>query len=339
MAQEAGLPYVPDCHVKPSSHRPNLAPETANDVPIIDLAMLRQGTDERSSAIKQVANACRHFGFFQIVNHGICRSILDEAITLAIGFFKLPTEEKMKFMSTDVYKPVRYATSLTGEVDGVQLCRAFLKLYSHPLKDYIDDWPNNPPDYREKMGNYCVEVRKVALEIMGAITESLGIGTTYLTTKMEDGIQVMVVNCYPPCPKPDLAVGLAPHSDHSCLTIILQSTPGLEILDTQVGKWRIVPKLDGALQVLVGDHLEVLSNGIYKSVVHKAGLNSDMTRISIASFHSLGMDEQMVTAKELVDDQHPKKYKDSSFRDFLNFLYKTDMTEGARFIHTLKIKE
>ncbi|KAA8533918.1 hypothetical protein F0562_031435 [Nyssa sinensis] len=245
----------------------------------------------------------------------------------------------MKLMSNDVHKPVRYGTSLKDSLDKVQFWRVFLKHYAHPLKDWVDLWPNNPTDYKEKMGKYAVEVRKLAMEIMEAITESLGIGPKYISNKMEEGMQVMAVNCYPPCPQPSLALGLPPHSDYSCLTIVLQSSLGLEIMDTKDdGSWRLVPEQKGSLQVHVSDHLEVLSNGIYRSVVHRVALNAEKTRISIASLHSLGMDEKMETAKELVNDQHPKGYKESSFRDFLNFLTKHDVAEGKSFINTLKIK-
>lgn len=185
------------------------------------------------------------------------------------------------------------------------------------------------------MGKYATEVRKLALDITEAITESLGIGPTYLNNKMEDGMQVMVINSYPAFPKPTL--GLPPHSDYSCLTILLQSSQGLEIMDNNGGRWSAVPEVESALQVHVGDHFEVLSNGFYKSVVHRVTLNSERTRISIASFHSLGMDEKMETAKELIDEQHPKGYKESSFRDFLNFLSANDIAQGKRFIQTLKI--
>ncbi|XP_024043877.1 flavanone 3-dioxygenase 3-like [Citrus sinensis] len=107
----------------------------------------------------------------------------------------------------------------------------------------------------------------------------------------------MAVNCYPPCPQPDIAFGLPPHSDYSCLTIVLQSSEGLEFLGKEDESWRKVPN------VHVGDHLEVLSNGIYKSVVHRATLNRERIRISITSLHSLGVGVKMETAKELVDEQ------------------------------------
>jgi len=89
--------------------------------------------------------------------------------------------------------------------------------------------------------------------------------------------------------------------------------------------------------VHVGDHFEVLSNGLYKSVVHRTTLNRDKTRISITSLFSLGMDDKMETAKELVDDQNPKKYRESSFKDFLDFLATNNIYEGKSFIDILKM--
>ncbi|XVF54886.1 hypothetical protein PTKIN_Ptkin05aG0216700 [Pterospermum kingtungense] len=336
-AQEKGLSYVPKCYVVSASNRSSLDNEKAQ-VPTIDMAKLRQNGSECSFAIKELADACRHGGFFQIVNHGILQSILDEALSVAFDFFNLPTEEKVKFKSNDVYEPVRYGTSFEeGGVDKVQFWRVFLKHYAHPLDAWIDSWPENPPDYRDKMGKYCAEVRKLALELMGIIKKSLGLGPNHLGQKLEHGMQVMAVNCYPPCPEPDMALGMPQHSDYTCLTVVLQSSTGLEILDIEDGNWKVVPEVHGALMVHIGDHFEVLSNGLYKSVVHRSTVNSEKTRISIAGLHSLAMDDKMETAKELVDEQHPKLYKDSSFRDFVDFLARNDISDGKNFIDTLKL--
>ncbi|MCE2055633.1 hypothetical protein HAX54_043078 [Datura stramonium] len=300
-AQEKGLSYVPKCYMMPPSQRPNLKSEFAN-----------------------------------VINHGISQSILDEAISSSFDFFQLPTEDKEKFMPNDVYKPVRYGTSLKDGEDKVQFWRVFLKHYANPLNDWIKLWPENPLDYREKMGKYAEEVQKLAIKIMGMITEGLGLGPTYLSQNVKDGMNVIAVNCYLPRPQPGLALGLPPHSDYSIFTVVLQSFVGLEILDTQDNEWRVVQYLHGALQVHVGDHLEILSNGLYKSVVHRETLNSHKTRISISSLHSLGMDEKIKTAEELVDAEHPKRYKESSFSVFLKFLHENDIGQGSNFLMTLK---
>ncbi|GJZ65764.1 flavanone 3-dioxygenase 3 [Tanacetum coccineum] len=255
-------------------------------------------------------------------------------------------------MSNDRSQASSLWNSIKDGADKIQFWRVFLKHYAHPLNEWIQQWPDKPQDYRQyllyqkyntsiflgKMGDYVVKARHLAIEIIGAITESLGIGPKYLENKMEDGMQVMAVNCYPKCPEPQLALGLPPHSDYSCITIVLHSSCGLEIMDASDGTWRLVPELHGALQVHVGDHVEVLSNGLYKSMVHRVTLNNERTRISIASLHSMGMDEKMATADELVSDENPKKYKESSCRDFLNFLTRNDISEGKSFIESLKMK-
>ncbi|KAL8232129.1 hypothetical protein R6Q57_001907 [Mikania cordata] len=333
--QENKFSYVPKCYELSSSDKPGLTTEIA-DVVVIDVAELNDPV-QRPTVVKNIGNACREKGFFLMINHGIPQKVLDEALGTAFRFFDLPMKGKSRYMSNDVYKPVRYGTSLKDGEDKVQFWRVFLKQYAHPLNEWVQQWPDNPPDYREKMGDYAVKARLLAIQIMGAITESLGLGANYIKKDMEDGVQVVTLNCYPPCPEPHMTLGLPPHSDYSCITIVLHSSSGLEIMDASSETWRSVPGLHGALQVHVGDHVEVLSNGHYKSMLHRVKVNNERTRVSIASFHSLGMDEKMATAEELITGEHPKNYKESSFKDFLDFLSKNDIAEGKSFIGSLKI--
>ncbi|KAG5528557.1 hypothetical protein RHGRI_029291 [Rhododendron griersonianum] len=118
------------------------------DIPVIDLVGFRDSSSRRSVTVNDIGNACRHYGFFQIVNHGIDQFVLDGALSSAFDFFSLPTEEKSKLMSNDVHNPVRYATSLKDGVDKIQFSRAFLKHYAYPLEDWVKSWPENPPASR-----------------------------------------------------------------------------------------------------------------------------------------------------------------------------------------------
>lgn len=140
------------------------------------------------------------------------------------------------------------------------------------------------------MGGYAEALQKLANKMMGLVTESLGLGAIYLTQKMDQGMQIMAVNNFPPCPQPQLALGLPPHSDYASLTLALQNSPGLHIFDSHERTWMEVPVVHGALQVHVGDQLEVLSNGRYKSVLHRVVLSTHKPRISIVGLHAMGMD-------------------------------------------------
>jgi len=188
---------------------------------------------------------------------------------------------------------------------------------------------------REKMGKYAVAAQVLQNNLMEIIFESLGLNQSYLHEEINGGSQVVAVNCYPTCPEPGLTLGIHPHSDYGSITLLLQTRSGLEIEDKNKN-WVPVPFVDGALVVQLGDQMEVLSNGHYKSVIHRAIVNEDEKRFSIVSLHSLAMDKKIGPAHELVDDQHPMSYKEFSFREFLEFLSCNDVSKG-RFLDTLKL--
>lgn len=73
---------------------------------------------------------------------------MEGALAAASGFLNMPTAGKAKYMSNDVHRPVRYGTSIKDGVDTVQYWRTFLKHYAHPLKDWVDMWPDTPHYYR-----------------------------------------------------------------------------------------------------------------------------------------------------------------------------------------------
>lgn len=53
---------LPDKYIRPESERPRLSEvAVCNDVPVIDL-----GCGDRNLVVKQIAEACREFGFFQV---------------------------------------------------------------------------------------------------------------------------------------------------------------------------------------------------------------------------------------------------------------------------------
>ncbi|CAA7029571.1 unnamed protein product [Microthlaspi erraticum] len=334
---ESGVHHVPTRYILPPSQRPMLCPSFATDtinLPVIDLSFLHDPL-LRPRVIHEIEMACKGFGFFQIINHGISTTVVKDALDAATRFFDLPVDEKMLLVSDDFHKPVRYGTSINHTTDKVHYWRDFIKHYSHPLSKWINLWPSNPPCYKEKMGRYAEATHVLHKQLIEAISESLGLDKNYLQEEIEEGSQVMAVNCYPACPEPELALGMPPHSDFSSLTILLQSSQGLQIMDCNNNNWVCVPYIEDALIVQLGDQMEVMSNGIYKSVVHRVTVNRDIKRLSFASLHSLPMDMKISPAPKLVDGDKPAAYGEFSFKDFLDYISSNDLTQ-RRFIDTLK---
>ncbi|KAM7478375.1 hypothetical protein LguiA_026588 [Lonicera macranthoides] len=115
-----------------------------------------------------------------------------------------------------------------------------------------------------------------------------------------DYLKMFAVNLYPPCPNPEAAMGLPPHTDHGLLTLLMQN--GVEGLQIQHnGKWVIINEIPNSFIVNVGDQLEIFSNGKYKSVMHRAIVNDKIKRLSIAMPHGPSLDTIVAPSFNLLE--------------------------------------
>lgn len=93
---------------------------------------------------------------------------------------------------------------------------------------------------------------KLSLAIMEILGTSLGVGRAYYREFFQGNDSIMRLNHYPPCQKPDLALGTGPHCDPTSLTILHQDdVGGLQVFAD--GKWRTVSPKPNALVVNIGD--------------------------------------------------------------------------------------
>lgn len=110
----------------------------------------------------------------------------------------------------------------------------------------------------ETLEEYVTKINEVIGELLKGISLSLGLEENYIHKSMniESGSQLLVINYYPPCPKPELVMGLPAHTDHGLLTILIQNEfGGLQI--EHDGKWIPVNPLPNSFLINTGDHLEV----------------------------------------------------------------------------------
>ncbi|MCL7023235.1 hypothetical protein MKW94_011932 [Papaver nudicaule] len=278
----SGVEYsnLPANYIRPVSDRPNLAEVTdCDDIPVIDLSCT-----DRTELVRRIQHACRVFGFFQVINHGITGGSTEEMLKMAREFFHLPLDEKLKYYSDDPTKTMRLSTSFNVKKETVHNWRDYLRLHCHPLDKFVPDWPSTPPSFKDVVSTYCTEVRELGFRLLKAISESLELEGDYIEKMLGDQEQHMAINYYPPCPQPDLTYGLPAHTDPNALTILLQDgeVAGLQVFKDE--KWMAVNPHPGAFVVNIGDQLQALSNGRYKSIRHRAVVNSGKERISVASF-------------------------------------------------------
>ena len=107
--------------------------------------------------------------------------------------------------------------------------------------------------FRETMGNYSMELNKLARGMMAQMEKALKLKEEEVTKLFEGGRQVCRLNYYPPCPQPEKVIGLTPHSDATGLTFVLRISyvEGLQV--KKDGKWVTVKPLPNAFIVNIGD--------------------------------------------------------------------------------------
>lgn len=105
---------------------------------------------------------------------------------------------------------------------------------------------------------YSREIRKLSQSLLKHMSSSLGLKGDILNEMFGVAVQAIRMNYYPPCSRPDLVLGLSPHSDGSALTFLQErkgSSVGLQILKNN--EWVSVQPIPNALVINIGDTIEV----------------------------------------------------------------------------------
>ncbi|KDO78386.1 hypothetical protein CISIN_1g018920mg [Citrus sinensis] len=175
---------------------------------------------------------------------------------------------------------------------------------------------------QKAMKEFAVELEKVAEQLLELLCENLGLEEGYLK-KVFYGSKGPTfgtkVSNYPPCPKPDLIKGLRAHTDAGGIILLFQDdeVSGLQLLKDD--QWVDVPPMKHSIVINLGDQLEVITNGKYKSVLHRVIAQTEGNRMSIASFYNPGSDAVIYPAPALVEKEavNSQVYPKFVFEDYM----------------------
>lgn len=258
---QAGLSQVPHQFIQPPEQRPNCSPPSpsSNSVPVIDLF----GFDPkyRDSVRDAVGRACSDWGAFHVTGHGIPVELLRHIKTLGLTFFNdSPISDKLKYACDPSSAASEgYGSRMLERDDTVLDWRDYFDHHTLPLsRRNPSRWPHFPADYRQVMAEYSDRMALLTRDLMGLVSESLGLPTRCIEDAVGEIYQNITISYYPPCPQPELTLGLQAHSDMGAITLLVQDeVGGLEVLKD--GRWLTVePLADDAIIVLLADQTEVL---------------------------------------------------------------------------------
>lgn len=304
------------------------------DIPVLDLSLLNSSTPEAEEELKKLRLGFSSCGYFQAINHGIDTSFLDEVHDVTKKFFKLPLEEKKKY-ARDVDDIDGYGNDTVYSENQTLDWNDRLYLNVKPEnKRKMKVWPENPTNFRQILLDLTAKLENVNEILFKAMAKSLGLEEDcFLKQYGENPIALARFNLYPPCPTPDLVLAAKAHGDASAMTYLLQDkeVEGLQALkDDKWYKVRIVPN---AIVVNVGDQVEIMTNGIFKSPIHRVATNRERERMTIAVFFTPDATSEVKPAEGLIDEKNPKLYK--SIVDYTGNYFQL-FQQGKRPIETLR---
>ncbi|CAM0943413.1 unnamed protein product [Alopecurus aequalis] len=327
-------------YLRPESNTADLllgatADDAQEHIPIVDLGRLLD-PDSLAEEAARLRSACEDWGFFQVVNHGIPQETVEAMKRNVAGFFALPLAEKAALAQEPGGIEGYGQAFVVSEEQRLDWADMFFLLTQPPGYRDLHLWPSRPSTFKNCLESYSVEVQRVAGELLRAMAENLGVRDCSDMTRLA-ALQSMRMNYYPPCPEAhvDRLLGLSPHSDTVGLTLLLQvgSVPGLQI--KRNSGWVPVTPLPGALVANVGDAVEILTNGKYKSVEHRAVVNSREERMSVATFHS-GMFGTTYAPLEEVVGGDEVRYSSVSAEEYVRLVYSSKL-DGKNIMDAMKI--
>ncbi|MEM7562801.1 MAG: 2OG-Fe(II) oxygenase family protein [Pseudomonadota bacterium] len=295
-------------------------------VPVIDVADLIHDSASSASreAIDQIADACRTWGFFQVVNHGIARQEVEQVWQQTHALFGLPLEEKLQIERSKENPWGFYNRELTKNQLDKKEVFDFTRPGVDPIYQQTNRWLPNYPEFRSTMETYLESCTRLSLNLLEAFCLGLDLPAKFMHADFENNhtgfvrlnyypLEVTAKNADGETEEADL--GIHHHTDAGALTVLLQAdVSGLQV--HRDGMWHDIPVVEGAMVINTGDMMQVWSNDIYKAAIHRVLAMEARERYSIPFFFNPASDCEVKPLPSVVSEQTPDQYDSIIWGEF-----------------------
>ncbi|KAF8394296.1 hypothetical protein HHK36_020502 [Tetracentron sinense] len=337
---DAGVAKLPRIFIRPpdelAQEKLNSHIQTHFEVPVIDLAGIDRD-DRRKEIVDEIGRASERWGFFQVVNHGVPATVLEDMIEGTLKFNEQDDEMKKELYSRDHMRRVKFISNFDLYKTTTANWRDTLTIAM--LSPDLLGSQELPAVCREATMEYTKQVMQLGYTLFELLSEAIGLEPDHL--KEMDCAKGCTLTChyYPACPEPELALGTSKHSDPAFLTVLLQDQiGGLQVIHQD--QWINVHPIPGALVVNIGDLLQVcfnrkpgnvmlilssmqlISNDKLKSVEHRVLANRIGPRVSVACFFSSSFNiskKLYGPIKKLLSKDNPPIYREILMKEFVDY--------------------
>lgn len=338
---DSGITSIPKIFIHPPETLADLkssSKSSCSEIPLIDLSNLNSPV-HRSKIVDQIREAASTWGFFQVINHGIPLSVLDDTIAAIKAFHEQPPEVKAKHYLREEERGVMYSSNNDLYRTKAASWHDSLQVWTGPEPPKVEEIPEI---CRQEVVAWDMQATKVAETVEELLSEGLGLEANKFKELTFANSRALVGHCYPYCPQPDLTVGIKSHTDPGIVTVLLQNQiPGLQVKHGEAEEWVDVKPLPGGLIINIGDFLQIVSNGQYRSVQHRVVANSyKEPRISIVIFFNLEKwkgSGYHGPLPELLSPERPAIYRDFTMQEFHENFYSKGL-DSKSLIEKIKIE-
>jgi isopenicillin N synthase-like dioxygenase len=289
-----------------------------DSIPVIDIGQLHD-----AETLEALDTACREWGFFQVVNHGIEQDAIDAILSQARDFFRQPTSVKRSVSRTADNSWGFYDRELTKNT------RDWKEIFDYgPERGETrrPQWPEAMPEFRNEVVHYYAACEALAFRLLIAIAGNLGVPSNRLLAGfLPEHSSFLRLNYYPVCPEPERPPGIGTptrghlalnhHTDSGALTLLLQDDqPGLEV--HRDGEWHLVEPRRDALVINVGDIVQVWSNDRYRAALHRVVASSSAERFSVPFFFCPAYSADYAPLPTTIDRGTPSHYRPINWGEF-----------------------
>ncbi|KAK8618313.1 hypothetical protein V6N13_132308 [Hibiscus sabdariffa] len=168
------------------------------ELPLIDLSCLGlEDETETESCKEEIARAANEWGFFQVINHGISRDILDKMREEQVKVFKQPfynkcREDKFMNFSAGSY---RWGTPTATSLRQLSWSEAF----HIPMTD-ISSFGALDATFSSPVELFATKVASLAHKLAQILAEKSGHNSTFFQENSLLSSCYLRLNRYPPCP-------------------------------------------------------------------------------------------------------------------------------------------
>ena len=245
-------------------------------LPIVDMTRLRSASREsRRAAARDIDRACTGAGFFYVRDRRLDRALFDQLLARARAYFGRDHAAKMADYiglseNHSGYVPEGEEQFGEGPCDRKE---AFDVNRDYPLEGGRrpllgpNIWPDMP-GFREDVLAYYAQVSKIGRRLFRGFALALGLEEDHFEPHLRNPPSQLRLIHYPHDISAEERPGIGAHTDYECFTLLFATGPGLQILDRH-GAWIDVPLIEGTLILIVGDMMEVMSNGRYRATRHR----------------------------------------------------------------------